>query len=86
MRLRQRAMRLQAHLDHAAGARRALSGLARQVVDGLLDRHPQFFEGVEHPGAVEYRDFLHMRDVLLVTPVLAALERDPAHRLRRPAS
>ncbi len=85
MHLRQRALRLQTHLDHAAGARRTLADLARQVLDGLLEPHPQFFEGMEHPGAVGYRGFLHLRDIELVTPVLTALERDPAYHLRPPA-
>jgi hypothetical protein len=86
MRLRQRALSLQTHLDHAAGVRRALSGLARQVLDGLLGKHPQFFEGLKHPGATGYRDFLHVRDIMLVASVLTHLENDPAYHLMRAAS
>ncbi|MGQ4807703.1 hypothetical protein NKDENANG_01058 [Candidatus Entotheonellaceae bacterium PAL068K] len=86
MRLRQRALRLQTHLDHAAGVRRMLSGLTRHVLNGLLDQYPQFFEGTEYPEAVGYRDFLHLRDVQLVRPVLTALERDSVYDLRRTAS
>jgi hypothetical protein len=85
MRLHQQALRLQAHLDRAAGVRRALPGLAQQVLVGLLDKHPQFFEGLEYPGAIAYRDFLHMRDVMLAAPVLTYLENDPAYCVPRPA-
>ena len=46
MRLRQRASSLQAYLNGAAGVRRALPGLARSVIDGLLQTwHPQFCVG-----------------------------------------
>ena len=82
MRLRQRAARLQTHLNRAAGVRRALPALARCVVDGLLQAwHPQFFVGLETPGEMGYRDFLHYQDISLVDPVLHALEHDPAYRL-----
>jgi len=82
MRLRQRAFNLQTHLDRASGIRRALPGLARHVVDGLLHAwHPQFCVGLESPGDLTYRDFLHFQDVSLVDAVLHALEHDPVYRL-----
>jgi hypothetical protein len=81
MRLRQRASSLQAHLNGTAGVRRALPGLARAVVDGLLQTwYPQFYVGLETPGETEYRDFLHLQDIHLVTAVLESLEHDPAYR------
>jgi hypothetical protein len=86
MRLHQQALRLQTHLDHAAGVRRALPGLARQVLDGLLAKHPQFFEGLEYPGATGYRNVLHVQDVALIAPVLTYIERDPAYHVMRAAS
>lgn len=82
MRLRQRALYLQTHLNSAAGVRRALPELARHVVDGLLHPgQPQCFEGVESPGDTAYRDFLHLQDIHAVDVVLHALEHDPAYRL-----
>jgi hypothetical protein len=79
MRLHQRALRLQTHLHGATGTRRALPGLARHVLDGLLGRQPQFFEGLEYPGSIMYRDFVHMRDITLVDPVLTWIENHPAY-------
>ena len=81
MRLHQRALRLQASLNQEAGIRRALSGLARQVVDGLLDKPPRFFLGLIQPESTGYRDFCYIRDITLVGPILTALETDPAYRL-----
>jgi hypothetical protein len=82
MRLRQRASNLQAHLNRAAGVRRALPGLARYVVDGLLQAwHPQFFVGLESLGDTVYRDFLRFQDIRLVDAVLQSLEHDPAYGL-----
>lgn len=82
MRLRQRASDLQTRLNRAGGVRRALPELARHVVDGLLQAwHPQFFVGLESPGDLTYRDFLHFQDVLLVDAVLRNLEHDPVYRL-----
>ena len=86
MRLRQRASHLQVHLNGAAGVRRALPGLARYVVDGLLQTwHPQFFVGLESPGDTIYRDFLRFQDIRLVDAVLQSLEHDPAYGLLRQA-
>jgi hypothetical protein len=79
MRLHQRALRIQTHLNGDAGLRRALPGLTRQVLDGLLDRPPQFFAGVAQPGESEYRDFSSIQDITLVTPILTALEDDPLY-------
>jgi uncharacterized protein DUF6178 len=82
MRLRQRASSLQAHLNGTAGVRRALPGLARAAVDGLLQTwYPQFYVGLETPGEAGYRDFLHLQDIYLVMAVLESLEHDPAYRL-----
>lgn len=87
MRLRQRASHLQVHLNGAAGVRRALPGLARYVVDGLLQTwHPQFFVGLESPGDTGYRDFLRFQDICLVDAVLQSLEHDPAYGLARQAA
>ena len=87
MRLRQRASALQTHLNRAGGVRRALPALARHVVDGLLQAwHPQFFVGLESPGDLTYRDFLHFQDVCLVDAVLHDLEHDPAYRLMSQAA
>ncbi len=80
------AHRLQTHLNQAAGVRRAVPGLARWVLDGLLAPHPEFFRGLESPGDVTYREFLHLQDVHLAAPVLSHLERDPAYRLTRTAA
>jgi hypothetical protein len=82
MRLRQRAMYLQAHLNGAAGVRRTVPRLARYVLDGLLQSwHPQFCLGLESPGELAYRDFLFLRDVHRVDALLQSLEHDPAYRL-----
>jgi hypothetical protein len=87
MRLRQRASHLQAHLNGAAGVRRALPGLACYVVDGLLQTwHSQFFVGLESPGDSVYRDFLRFQDIRLVDAVLQSLEHDPAYGLLRQAA
>jgi hypothetical protein len=87
MRLRQRASSLQAYLNGAAGVRRALPGLARSVVDGLLQTwHPQFCVGLESPGEMVYRDFLSLQDIHLVAAVLESLEHDPAYRLSHHAA
>ena len=87
MRLRQRASHLQVHLNGAAGVRRALPGLARYVVDGLLQTwHSQFFVGLESPGDSVYRDFLRFQDIRLVDAVLQSLEHDPAYGLLRQAA
>lgn len=82
-RLHQRALRLQTHLNRSGGVRRALPGLGRRVLDGLLRRPPQFFEGLLRPGLIACRNFLSVQDVALVDPVLTALEHDPAYRLGR---
>jgi hypothetical protein len=82
MRLHQRALRLQTGLETGGGVRRALPGLARQVVDGLLRWPPQFFTGLEQPGDTTYRDFLSVQDITLAEPLLIALEHDPAYYSR----
>ena len=70
------------YLNSAAGVRRALPGLARSVVDGLLQTwHPQFYVGLESPGEMAYRDFLSLQDIHLVAAVFESLEHDPAYRL-----
>jgi hypothetical protein len=81
LRLHQRTLRLQEHLNATAGVRRALSGLARQVADGLLDRPPQFFDGITQPGATGYRDFISLQDITLVDAILTAVEYDPVYHL-----
>lgn len=86
MRLHQRALRLQTHLDRTAAVRHTMPGLARRVVDGLLHRPPLFFTGLEVPGLLGYRDFYHLREVTLSEPVLEQLEQDPAYGLRRPVA
>jgi hypothetical protein len=83
MRLHQRALRLQVHLNGAAGIRRTLPGLARQVVDGLLDKPPQFFEGITLPAAIGYRDFFSLQDITLVDAVLTSVEDDSTYHLFR---
>jgi len=81
MRLRQRASSLQANLNGAAGVRRALPGLARFVVDGLLQTwYPQFCVGLASPGEMVYRNFLYLQDIHLVAAVLESLEHDPVYR------
>jgi hypothetical protein len=83
MRLRQRALHLQTHVNRAAGVRRALPELARRVVDGLLQAwHPQCLVGLAAPGDTTYRSFLHLQDIQAVDAVLHILEHDPAYRLQ----
>jgi Family of unknown function (DUF6178) len=79
MRLHQRALRLQTFLNREAGIRRALPGLARQVVDGLLHKPPRLFVGLLQPGETGYRDFWYASDIPCVEPILFALETDPAY-------
>ncbi len=86
MRLHQQAFRFQTHINHTAGVRRAVPSLARQTLDGLLERPPLFFEGLERPGAMGYRNFVYLRDVMLVTPILTNIEQDPAYHMMRAAS
>lgn len=74
--LRQRANRIQTHLNRAPGVSRALSGLAQQVVVGLLRPHAQFLSELAAPAASGYRDFLHLQDVTLVDGMLRELEAD----------
>ena len=77
--LRQRANRIQTHLNRTPGTRRALPGLAQQVVAGLLQPHAQFFAELASPAASGYRDFLDLQDVGLVDGVLQELENDLSH-------
>lgn len=81
MRLHQRALRIQSHLNHTVGVRRAVPGLARQVLNGLLIGTPQFFQGLASPGTESYRPFSHVQDVMLVGSILSSLEQDPAYDL-----
>jgi hypothetical protein len=81
MRLHQQALRIQSHLNHTAGVRRAVPSMTRQVLNGLLIRTPQFFQGLEFPGAESYRHFSHVQDIILVEPILSALEQDPTYDL-----
>jgi hypothetical protein len=81
LRLRQRATSLHSQLTSVAGVRRTVSGLARQVFDGLLRDHPRFFTGLEVPGEAGYRDFLSTQDITLVDAVLRQLENDSSYRL-----
>jgi hypothetical protein len=83
MRLHQRAYRLQHHLNRTAGVPRAVPGLVRHVLDGLLQRPPQFFAGLSQPEEPGYRAFLHVHDVALTDPVLQQIETDPLYRLPR---
>ena len=77
--LRQRANRIQTHLNRTPGTRRALQGLVQQVVAGLLQPHAQFFAELASPAASGYRDFLNLQDVGLVDGVLRELENDLSH-------
>ena len=74
--LRQRANRIQTHLNRTPGTRRALPGLAQQVVAGLLQPHAQFFAELASPVASGFRDFLDLQDVGLVDGVLHELENN----------
>jgi hypothetical protein len=82
MRLHQHANRMQRHLDHTLGIPRALPGLARHVLDGLLPRPPQFFEGLGQPGEAGYRNFLHVQEIVLVDSVLQEIETAAHYRWR----
>lgn len=80
MTLHRRAVHLQTHLYKTIGVRRALPGLAHQVLTGLLQPpHPVFFEGLEWPGTTGYRTFLSLQDVQRVDAVLTRLENDPLY-------
>ena len=83
--LHQRALRVHAHLSGATGLRRALGGLAHRVMEGLLSRPPQFFEGAMSHGETGYRDFLSLQDITRVNTLLTAVEDDPAYDLQRSA-
>lgn len=74
--LRQRANRIQTHLNRTPGIRRALPGLAQHVLAGLLRPRAQFFSELASPTASGYRDFLDLQDVALVDRVLRELESD----------
>jgi hypothetical protein len=85
LQLHQRALRVHAHLSGATGLRRALGGLAHRVMEGLLSRPPQCFEGAVSPGETGYRDFLSRQDITRIDAILTAVEDDPAYVLRRSA-
>lgn len=81
MRLHQQALHIQSHLNHTAGVRRAVPSMTRQVLNGLLIKTPQFFQGLECPGMESYRHFSHVQDIKLVEPILSFLEQDPTYGL-----
>ena len=72
--LRQRANRVQTHLNRSPAAHRALPGLAQKVLSGLLQPHAQFFSQLDAAADWGYRDFLQLNDVALVDGVLRELE------------
>lgn len=72
--LRQRANRIQTHLNHSPGSHRALPGLPQKVLSGLLGSHAQFFSELDTSTGWGYRDFLQLNDVTLVDGVLNKLE------------
>ncbi len=78
--LRQRANRIQTHLSWTPGMRRALPGLAQQVLAGLLRPHAQFLSELASPAGSGYRDFLNLQDVALVDGLLRELENDLSDR------
>ena len=78
--LRQRANRIETYLNRTPGVRRALPGLAQQVVVGLLRPHAQFLAELASPADSGYRDFLHLQDVALVDGLLRELENDLLQR------
>ncbi len=79
MHLSQRTAQLQHDMTRATGVRRALPSLAQYVFEGLLQKHPQFFEGLAWPAEMGYRDFCSLHDVMLVEPVLRQIETNPAY-------
>ena len=74
--LRQRANRIQTHLNRSAGSQRALPGLSQKVLSGLLQAHAQFLSGLDTAIGWGYRDFLQLSDVALVDGILRDLEYD----------
>ena len=74
--LRQRANRIETYLNRTPGVRRALPGLAQQMMVGLLRPHAQFLSELASPADSGYRDFLHLQDVSLVDGLLRELEND----------
>ena len=86
--LRQRANRLQTHLNRSPHSQRALPGLAQKVLSGLLRPHAQFLSELEASTGWGYRDFLQLNDVALVDGVLRELENglfDDGPRAPEPA-
>jgi hypothetical protein len=79
--LHQRAHQIYYHLTRTAGVRRMLSGSAHAVLTGLLQRQPQFFEGLTQPAAIGYRDFASLQDVVCIDPILQQIETAPAYGL-----
>jgi hypothetical protein len=82
MRLFQRANRLYRYLTHSTDMRRSLPSLAYYVFEGLLDPRPQFFEGLDRPAEIGYREFCSLHDVTRVDLVLRQLETDPIYQPR----
>ena len=74
--LRQRANRIQTHLNRSAGSQRALPGLPQKVLSGLLQSHAQFLSELDTTTGWGYRDFLQLNDVALVDGILRDLEYD----------
>ena len=74
--LRQRANRIQTHLNRSAGSQRALPGLSQKVLSGLLQAHAQFLSELDTAIGWGYRDFLQLSDVALVDGILRDLEYD----------
>jgi hypothetical protein len=79
--LHQRAHQIYYHLTRTAGVRRMLPGSAHAVLTGLLQRQPQFFEGLTQPAAFGYRDFASLQDVVCIDPILQQIETAPAYGL-----
>ena len=73
--LRQRANRIQTHLNRSPGSQRALPGLAQKVLSGLLRSPAQILAELDDSTGWGYRDFLQLNDVALVDGVLRELEK-----------
>ena len=74
--LRQRANRIQAHLNRSPGSPRGLSGFGQKVLSGLLRPRTQFLSELDAPTGWGYRDFLQLNDVTLVDGVLREYENN----------
>lgn len=74
--LRQRANRIQTHLNRSPGAQRNLPGTAQKVVSGVLRSPAEFLAELESSTGWGYREFLQLNDVALVEGVLRELEEE----------